>query len=590
MILSKNTSFSISGHGERPLERFAAEELKKYLSLLGLVEAENAGNRFIFSADETLGSEGFSIRIEENTVTLAGNGNGVLYGVYELLERYFGFCFATYTEIISEKEQFELPLGEYRKEKADLPYRTAIPQFSVWAGDPDRALTLPFIDWLAKNRYNRLLTWVSVFEGLKEIGMLPELEKRGIKLTVGHHQAIYTFLPPFGNRYFPEHYRETHPEYYRLEADGSRYDVGDYNGQLVLCCHNEECIETIANNAVQWLKENPVVDCLAFWPNDHTAEHCHCPECAPLTKTENYLYFENRLATKIREQLPHVKIDVLIYQDLWTCPEKITSLCDGVVIDQATWWTERPGGLRNCGAPDGSGIIGTEYARTQLSYRKICKNTVFYDYYMGNYNARQRLVPAADEMQALAKFMIQEGISGSGTQMECYNHWNNLLNFYSFARTMYDSDLDLEAILAQFCALFGKGAEPIKEILRMLEAVCDGQDSIRYMGIYTAEHIDAEKVYALFDEALSLEDRPLCRNHIRMLRMAFRYSQLITLDKTEDPAREPDLPLYLDPTGELAYMKYAFDSYHNKDSRSGIAIPAKNSSDKKPNSIWYDFE
>ena len=94
------------------------------------------------------------------------------------------------------------------------------------------------------------------------------------------------------------------------------------------------------------------------------------------SKIENYLHFENELAKKIAKEMPHIKIDVLIYVDLWECPDNI-QLCDNIVIDQATWNAD---GLRKIGAKDGSSLIGTGYMKNLLSYRKVCKNTVFYDF------------------------------------------------------------------------------------------------------------------------------------------------------------------------------------------------------------------
>lgn len=558
-------------------ESFAKDELIKYLKKAGLVFDGSSKVCFEIREDTTLGNEGMKIDISEDKIVISGNGNGVLYGVYEFLERFMGFCFGAYSEIIPQKDYFELPETVYIKNSSDLPYRTAVVQFGVWAGEPDRALTLPLIDWLCKNRYNRLLTWVSVYEGLKDLGMIPEFEKRGIKLSVGHHQSIFTFLPP-------EKYLKTNPEYYRLEKDGNRFNPESYGGQLVLCCQNDECIAEVAKNAIAWLKENPAVDTLAFWPNDFKADACCCEKCSKYSKIENYLHFENELAKKIAKEMPHIKVDVLIYVDLWERPDGI-KLCDNIVIDQATWNAD---GLRKIGAKDGSSLIGTGYMKNLLSYREICKNTVFYDYYMGNYNARQRMLPGVDEMQSIFRYNAQNGISGSGTQFECFNLWNNLFNFYSFARCQYDTDIDFETALSNFCTLFGKGAEEIKEILRIAEDTCEGQDSIRYMGIHTAENLDYNKIYSLFDTALSKEDGDFAYN-IKMLRLAFRYSELLTKDKTEDEAREPNPLTCLDPTGELSYMSYKFDGYHNKQSTYGIAIPLTNKSDKKPDSKWYDI-
>ena len=550
---------------------FAKQELEKYL------KDSLSEYTFVFGENESLESEGFSIDISGKTVTLCGNGTGILYAVYEFLEKYLGFCFGAYTEIIPDLENVQLEDSYYEKKSADLPYRTAVAQFGVWAGEADRVLTPAYIDWLAKNRYNRVLTWVSVYEKLKELGMIPEFEKRGIKLTVGHHQSIFTFLPP-------EKYLDTHPEYYRTEKDGSRFSPVDYSGQLVLCCRNDECIDEVAKNCIAWLKQNPAVDCLAFWPNDFVADQCSCEKCSPYSKIENYLYFENELSKKIAQQIPDIRIDVLIYTDLWECPENV-SLCDNILIDQAVW---NKSGLRKCGAKDGSSLIGTTYLDNLLEYRKVCKNVVVYDYYMGNYNARQRIMPAADEMQAIFTHLKEKEISGAGTQFECFNVWNNLLNFYTFARTQYDLSISFEDALDGFSKLFGAAAGEVKEIMRMAEDVCEGQDSIRYMGIYTIEHLDLEKVYSLFDSALAKVDGTAAYN-LKLLRMAFRYSELITTDKTEDPAREPDTVEYIDPTGELAYISYKFDGYHNKASTYGFAAPVTNKSVKKPDSVWYDL-
>ena len=351
----------------------------------------------------------------------------------------------------------------------------------------------------------------------------------------------------------------------------------------MLCCQNDECIQEVAKNVIEWLKENPAVDTIAFWPNDFKADACSCEKCSKYSKTENYLHFENELSKKIAEQMPHIKVDVLIYVDLWECPENIT-LCDNIVIDQATWNAD---GLRKIGAKDGSSLIGTGYMKNLLDYRKVCKNTVFYDYYMGNYNARQRLVPGVDEMQSIFRYNKEVGISGSGTQFECFNLWNNLFNFFAFARNQYDTDISFEQMLDKFCALFGKAKEEIAQILKMAEDICEGQDSIRYMGIHTAENLDFDKVYALFEKALSKETGVFAKN-IKMLRLAFRYSELLTKDETQDDAREPHPLTCIDPTGELSYMAAHFDGYHNKNSTYGIAIPLTNRSDKKTND-WYDI-
>ncbi len=601
MQLSKNSDIVIVLPSD-PLatERFAAEELAKYLKAsLGAVakithsKDENAYSFIIGSTSEVAGPEGLYVCIGEKECILAGSDDddgynrGTLYAVYEFLERYVGCCFGAYSkegvaagEMVAHHESLELLTEVCRKESADLPYRTAIVQYDAWVGNADHKLSLAFIDWLAKNRYNRILTWVGIYDQFKALGYIPELEKRGIRLSVGHHHAVATWLPPFGSELYPTKYAEEHPEFYRMLEDGSRFtptDPKDFNGQLIFCNRNEELIDEVVNNISLWLSQNPLVDTIAFWPNDGKKPQCCCEKCAPYSKTENYLYFENELAKRLRVKHPDVKIDALIYMDLWDCPENM-ELCDGIQIDESTWAAD---GIRTCGKPDGSSVIGTKFEKNLLDYRQKCKNTVFYEYYMGNYANRQRVLPAADELQSLYQHYKKVGFSGSGTQIECFNLWNNLQNFYGFARVAYDTSLSFEKQLENMCRLYGKGAETMAEIFRIYEQTMDGQVSIIYSGDFFTGNVDKKRVYDLFEKALSAADTSTARNNIRLSRMAFRYTDIAPRSDGEKEKAEDAL--------ELDYMFTHFNSYLSGDGY-GIAIPKRQITDYICNDKWYQFD
>jgi hypothetical protein len=338
--------------------------------------------------------------LDAQTVLIAGSSRhegeherGTVYGVYELLERYCGCVLAAFSspdenagEIVPIKDVLELDGVDYCKPCADRPYRTAIVQYSNWAGNPDRKLNIPFFDWLVKNRYNRILTWTSIYEYFKKSGLLRELERRGLSLTAGHHEASRLFLPAHGNDYFPEAYFETHPEYFKLLADGTRYHNTHSDGQLVYCCRNEEAIRTVAENIIQWISDNPAVDVLALWPNDSIDDQCTCPACAKHTKTENYCYFTNSVAKIVNRVHPHLRFDMLIYVDLWECPDGM-QLEPSILIDEATWHAT---GLRTTGKPDGSSLTGTHFEQNLLKWKQTGAEVVYYDYYMGVYAVRQR--------------------------------------------------------------------------------------------------------------------------------------------------------------------------------------------------------
>ncbi len=604
-------------------ERFAAEELAKYIAAICKAElkiatdAEGIGGDCIIlgnpyrnkAAAELISGEAFKELVTDpegifiksfgkDKILIAGGGDelerGTLYAVYEFLERYCGCVFAGFThpdveggEFVPQAEALDFDEISYIKAGADTPYRTAIIQYGDVAGSSKRGLNIPFLDWLVKNRYNRILTWMSVYEEMKETGVADEIIKRGIRITTGHHDSASYFMPAFGNKYFPEKYYETHPEYYKLTEDGTRFLIdGKHYGQCTFCSRNDAIYDVLAANVIGWVKDNPAVDTIAFWPQDGTYPDCLCEECSKYTKVENYTYFMNELAKRMEASCPEIKIDMLLYTDLWECPKDV-KLSKNLMVDESMWHST---GLRTVGKPDGSCIIGTHFEDNILKWHESGTLAVFYDYYMGVYPMRNRYLPMADEVQSLMKHFAKVGIHGSGTQIECFNMWNNIFNFYTFARTGYDHNLCMEDNLGKFTKIFGKGAEFIAEIIRIAEDCMDGQKDIKLAGIYLMENIDKEKVYSLYEQALDAAENAFYRNNIRLMRMAFRYSDLETHQKGADtPYPYEAVKYYEDLDAELLYMT-KFDSFHYNDPGYGIMIPLKGDAKDFTPDRWYIFE
>jgi len=602
MRLHKNLSaIIVTPENPMPTEQFAAEELAAYLKkCIGIVAPiasipetgkytfilgcpdRNASASSIISSEDFIknipGPEGIYINIGDDATLIAGsedgdgNNRGTLYAVYEYLERYLGCCFGAFAnpevaggEIVPVYEELVLEPAIYTKDKADLSCRCAHPQYNNWAYDADHGLNTSFFDYLVKNRYNMLSLWTGIYDQWKEMGLLPELQKRGFAFSVGGHHAIETWLPPYGNKHNPIRYVEEYPAYFRLEEDGSRWHPAEdkrFGGQLVWCCSNPDGIAEIAKNIINWANDNPLVKSIGFSPNDFRAPQCCCEECSKHNKMENYISFGNKLIPQVRKVHPDLVVGLCSYTDLWDCPENMT-MEDGLSLTQTVWASAANGGLRACGNAEGRGIIGTKIADNMLKFRKLTNNVIVYEYYMGNYGNRHRLLPAADEMQPIYKFYVENGISGSSTQIECFNIWNNLLNFYCFGRTAYDTDLSLEDQIQNIGKLFGKGASYVAEIFRIYEDTNKGDLPLNKASQQLRETIDAEKIYSLFDQALdaAMYDATAA-NNVRLLRMAFRYTML---DREEVSVGDPECD-------ELIYMSRNFNSYLTKGGY-GIALP-----------------
>ena len=607
-----------------PTERelFAAEELEKYLKLslsVGVTvdgdfdisfliggPARNSSTRNIISNDDfsrlLTGEEGVLIDIHDKNIVIAGSEGyddmerGTIYAVYEFLERYLGASLTAYSnpsvdagEFVPLYDSIDLPDERYVKPSSDRPYRTAIVEYGDKAGDAEHNLNIAFFDWLLKNRYNRILTWCKIYEKYKDLGLIEELRRRGIRITVGHHDAIDYWLPFYGNALYPTNYREEHPEYYRLNPDGTRFKPAyaeDPAGQWVLCSRNEDCIEALSANLSSWIENNPYVDYIALWPKDGRADQCTCDKCAPYTKMQNYTHFMNEIAARIGKRHPNVKFDVLLYTNLWTYPEG-TEIPKNIFYEMSTW---ADSGLRSCGKPDGSCLAGTHFTDTLLEWKKNGACVGFYDYYMGVFGARQRLIPMADEVQSIWKYFVEHGIEGSGTQLECFHIYNHLVNVCSFGRTAYDTALSLDDNLDRITRLFGGGAPYLREIIEYLEKLNDGEATISMAGRSLMERADKTYLYELYEKALSAAETPRARNNIRLMRMVLRYSDLETSDPGERPRYSLILP-YDDPTGELAYMAVNFDSLYHSKTGYGVAFPVSNTDVKGfiPDK-WYIFE
>ena len=600
-----------------PRERFAAKELCRYVRQISGVTLpygkalpcrvfigspeRHKGQCTVMTAEafrkSAPGPEGMMIYADEKALLLAGSDDsserGTVYAVYVFLERFLGCSLATYSgsaldagEIVPKTDTITLPDIFYAKPQSDVPYRAAIMQYSVWAADPDHALNLPFIDWLAKNRYNRIVTWASVYEGFKKNGVAAAAEKRGIAFSVGHHEAMRLFLPPEGNAYFPEHYYATHPEYYKLCKDGSRYRMrdGEFLGQLTLCMRNENGVRQFAENVITWARKNPQADVIMLWPGDDADDGCCCAQCRQHDKNENYTYFVNRVADIVNAVLPHLRFDRIAYMDLYHCDGQKSSR--NVIVDEAVWID---GKMRHVGDPDGSGYADTVFEKELLLWKQTGARVVYYDYFMGNYNAKQRYMPLADEMQAVCKRFAEKGIDGLGTQVEVYNIWNNILNYYAYGRTAYDTALSFSDILSHFCRLFGDGGDDVRRAILLCEQTVNGQTEISEAGIYLMQHIDKETVYAHFDNALAAAKEKRERNNIRLLRMAFRYSDLEVVNRPQYN-QNGKLTDSMDKNGELWYMHAHFDSFTSKNEGAGIAVPVLSCDTVFVPDSWYQFE
>ena len=174
----------------------------KYISISNTSLYQNSGIVFDYS---TLNGDGFILKtVDDDLYINAYRDRGILYGVYDFLEKFLGIRFLTsdYTHI-PRNETVSL----YKMDVVEIPafaMRTFL-QYSTYAGLAD-------LDFYTRSRNTNAFTTVS--------------EKYGGNLSVYGRQDTHNF-----HCYVPrEIYYETHPEFYHYDA---AWDIGQDNGWTI---------------------------------------------------------------------------------------------------------------------------------------------------------------------------------------------------------------------------------------------------------------------------------------------------------------------------------------------------------------------
>ena len=152
----------------------------------------------------------------------------------------------------------------------------------------------------------------SMLESLKTPeyrALLDYAAERGLEIEYEIHAAGYLL---------PRDRFETHPEFFRVNADGER--SADWN----FCVTNPEAMDYVAKRAADLaLALYRSGNRFYFWMDDGKSVHCHCPNCRDLSPSDQQLLVLNAMLTEIKKHIPDAKMAYLAYFDSLALPEKI---------------------------------------------------------------------------------------------------------------------------------------------------------------------------------------------------------------------------------------------------------------------------
>jgi hypothetical protein len=499
-------SIVISPEASEP-QKYAAQELKHYLELItstsipleavkpeevkGKVITVGKASAALGVSAEGLGVDGFVLRTSGGSLAIDGGKRGVIYGVYEFLEKLGCRFFTPTCEIIPTRPDLELPLVD-EAQKPVFEYRyhnyinfTGFPRFAV------------------KNRIN---------------GPVP------IKEKFGGNMSYVWFVHTFEHIISPEEWFDTHPEYFSM-VDGKRI-----RERTQLCLTNPDVLKITIEKVKAALREHPECRLISVSQNDWY-NNCTCPECRKIDEEEgssagSLIRFVNQVAEAVEPEFPEVIIDTLAYQYSRPAPKHIRprrNVCVRLCSIEACFahpFEACNDTSRQVKRPDGS---TSDFIHDLQDWAKVCDRMYIWDYTtcfahypapFPNWNVLQPNMKAFAKNNVKGVFEQACGAKGGSTDL-------NDLRAYLIAKLLWNPDCDLEWHKKEFLEFYYGAAAPyIEEYIRTLTDKVERDNIHGGFNDQTNKEYLTEEMLDLYDSIFDKAEQAVIGDPIRAMRIA----------------------------------------------------------------------
>jgi hypothetical protein len=412
------------------------------------------------------GYDGYAIRVvpaaadrkRPARVVIAGdNERGVVYGVYDLLER-LGCRFFHPTldpddpEVVPRATTLALEPGAWAV-ASPMKYRTLA--WFHWRNEKDardvevtpERLAVE-IDWAMKARYSAFETVAAevpvdtpVYRALaaaKERGLLVQAPGHNFGLFLANDPGLF----------------EKHPEWFGMRG-GRRSRHGPLGSQF--CWSNAAARKHFVDNVEAFVRARPEVDLLMLSALDggDLVPVCGCPECAKRNPSDNVLLVLNDVVERLATAAPHVVVETLGgYQYSSQLPQTVKP-DPRLRVEWAHW-----------GRP-----ITRNYSWRMYKYRKSLegwaklfdKRLTAFQYYSDQLSYPWMAAPYVDQMAGDRRFLVELGTDGMLNLLyPDGSWWRETMNGYLAGRTFHDAALDPTATLRDYALRYhGPEAGPL---------------------------------------------------------------------------------------------------------------------------------
>ncbi len=502
--------------GAIPSERYAAEELQRYLERMSgvklpiVTDAEKSASREIVIGDNAhlgrqraridfakLGSDGFVLRTDGNRLFIAGGKpRGTLYGVYALLEEKLGVrWFTPEVETVPTLQRVRLP-------KLD---ETQIPPLEY-----------------------REVYWTEMFRNA-DFAARHRLNGQAYRLTEKHGgRAVnyYPFVHSF-DALIPPNLYTNHPEYFPL-INGQRK-----SGYVQRCLTNPDVLKLAIARVREWIRQHPEATIISVSQND-TINNCQCEKCKAIDDAEgtpmgSLLQFVNAIAADIEKDHPKVRLDTLAYQYTRKPPKTLRPHANVIIrLCSIECCFAHP--LDTCPSPE-----NRKFRDDILAWEPVAQRLYVWDY-TPDFAHYIMPFPNFDALQPNIQFFVKHGVKGlfeQGNYSGGGNGEMGPLRAYLLAKLIWNPDADVKKHTDEFANAYFDKAAP--KILAYLEVT---HHPVREQGLHI--HIfDGPKSACfsddvitrgelLLDEAESLADNDTVKLRVQVARLPMWYVKLAT--------------------------------------------------------------
>lgn len=489
-----------------PQEEYAAQELKNYLDFITtsslpmgdentdgpVIAIGGAAKGLGVTATADLGEDGFTIRTVDDSLAIVGGKRGVIYGVYEFLEKLGCRFFTPKCERIPSIQDLELPrLDDTQVPVLEYRYHnyidfTGYPRFAV------------------KNRIN---------------GPVPIKEKFGGNLS--YVWFVHSFEPCILN---PDEWFDEHPEYFSM-VNGKRI-----RERTQLCLTNPDVLRITIDKVKKALRENPESRIISVSQNDWY-NNCTCPECRKIDEAEgsnagSLIWFINQVAEAIEEEFPDVIVDTLAYQYSRPAPKNIRprkNVCVRLCSIEACFahpFETCDDTSRQVTRPDGT---KSDFIRDLQEWGKICDRVYIWDYTtcfahypapFPNWNVLQPNMQAFVKNNVKGVFEQACGALGGGVDL-------NELRAYLIAKLLWDANCDYERHMQEFLEYYYGAAAPFirKYIKTLTDKVEKDNIHLGFNDQCDRAHL-TDDMLDIYDELFDQAEKAVLGDAIRSMRVA----------------------------------------------------------------------